>query len=126
MMAMVVVVSARPTADVESGMLRASVYTNAMLISPHCTTNVTVGDGVLVPFAANRGARDACTPPASASGDVWGVRWDGVLSGGKDGDLVTMAVNVTGAVRLWVHQWKVVEEWDTTIVGATHIARFVR
>lgn len=71
-----------------------------------------------------RGAGGECAPPASAS--VWGARWDGVLSGGKDGDLVTMAVNVTGAVRLWVHQWKVVEEWDTTIVNATHIARFVR
>jgi hypothetical protein len=34
-----------------------------------------------------------------------------------------MAVNVTGGIRLWVHQWKVVESWDREINSTLLTAR---
>jgi hypothetical protein len=122
----VAVMATSTFAVTETGSLHTSVYSNAMLIEPLCTVNTSVGEGgVLVPFAGAAGTASApCAPPAPSATASWGVRWDGILSGGKSGDLVTMAVNVTGAVRLWVHQWKVVEVWDATVFGATHIARY--
>lgn len=51
------------------------------------------------------------------------MRWDGILSGADTGETITMAVNVTGGIRLWVHQWKVVESWDRGINSTLLTAR---
>lgn len=103
---------ARCSGAAESPGLRAAFHRNAMLTSPTFTTDAPVESGRLLPNSV----------PGGQQG-VWTMRWDGVLSGAADGELITMAVSVTGGVRLWVHQWKVVEVWDRTVVNATHTAR---
>jgi hypothetical protein len=67
-----------------------------------------------VPSLLNVTAQDL--PCGGAVKPDFSVRWDGGLIGGEVGASYDVAVIATGGVRLWVHQWKLVDEWTNTQV----------
>ena len=88
------------------GKLSAQFFTSAMLMEAVCSTNSTVEAG----YALNQSSAPhiPCAPATTPAPAVIGARWDGHLVGLTPGKNYTFGVKTTGAVRFYVHGWKLV------------------